>query len=401
MIETIGIREYESVEIPLTDEQLRGLIAADVTEAINIGAAGGGSYRLTAGSKIGAVVSPSLSVLIRPKIELENVFLMLGVSVPRYSARTFGFDTSGELLPAMAEVFAHAVDAATVRGVLRGYRGIEERLVAPRGRIDITQQLKRPATPIPVACRFDEHTADILLNRGLLAAISRLSRVPGLSPQLRERLFRLRPRFEEVAAVEVPPETLDRWKPGRLDRHYETAVRLASMILRNLTLQDQFGGQRSASFTIDMNDVFQAFVADRLALYLRGRLTVREEPPVLLAVNATRTMRPDIVVARAGVAVYVGDSKYKLSGGQARINDYYQLLAYTTVMGLDEGVLIYCQDTEDKPDHPLVVRNIAKKLITYRLPMAGSVESVEQALEDLAWWIHDRAILRALRSEAV
>ena len=160
MIDVVRVREYESVEVSLTDAQLRELIAANSTGALSIGALGTSKYRLTAESMIGTVVSSSLSVLIQPKIELENVFLMLGVTEPKFSTPTFNFDTADELLPAMVSVFAHAVDKATVRGVLRGYQAIDERLVAPRGRIDITQQLKLPATPIPIACRFDEHTAD-------------------------------------------------------------------------------------------------------------------------------------------------------------------------------------------------------------------------------------------------
>lgn len=391
MVELVATNEYGSVDVHLPPDQLDEFMAADTTNAISVGVAAGGGYRLTAGSKIGAIVSPSLSVLIRPKIALENVFMMLGVSIPEFMKSTFEFDDDTNLLDAMVAVFAHAADVATARGVLRGYREVEDRLVSPRGRIDITQQLRRPGAPVPVACRFDEHTADILLNRGLLAAVARLSRVPGLSPVLRERLVRLRPRFEEVSTIDVNPNSLDHWRPGRLDRHYETAVRLASMVLQNLSLRDQVGGRPSASFTIDMNKVFQDFVADRLARGLRGRLDVKQEPTVRLAEDGARSMLPDLVFERSGVRVYVGDSKYKLSSGEARTNDYYQLLAYTTVMELDEGVLVYCQDTDEEPEDRLLIRNSGKTLVTYRLPMSGTVQEVEGELEKLAEWIHTAA----------
>jgi hypothetical protein len=59
-------------------------------------------------------------------------------------------------------------------------------------------------------------------------------------------------------------------------------------------------------------------------------------------------------------------------------------------MQLPEGVLIYCQDTDEKPDHPLVVRNSGKKLVTYRLPMSGSCQEVENELEALARWIESQ-----------
>lgn len=387
----ITIREYESVEVDLGGEALEALIKTDVSRALAIAPVGGGTYRLTANSRVGTVVTPHHSVLIRPKVALENVFLMLGVSVPSFLRSQFGFDTDGGLLPAMAAVFADVVDRATVRGVLHGYREIEERLVAPRGRIDLVEQLRRPSTPVPAPCRYDDYTTDILLNRGLLDALSRLNRVPMLGPPQREQLARVRARFTDVSPVSVRHQQLDRWTPTRLDGHYESAVRLASIVLRDLTLRDQAGSSAAASFTIDMNEVFQNFVADRLRRRLRGRMDVVEEPSVKLATTGRRAMYPDLVFQRSSEPVYVGDAKYKLSSGQARMNDYYQLLAYTTVMELREGVLVYCQDSDESPEHSLAVRNSGKTLWTYRVPLSGTTEAVESELSRLGDWIHERA----------
>ena len=397
----VTLREYESVTVDLADAELRGLLAADGSKALAVSPVGGGQFRLTANSLVGTVVTPHLSVLIRPKVALENVFLMLGVSVPSFLRSQFLYATDGGLLPAMAAVFADVVDRATVQGVLHGYRSVDERLVAPRGRIDLVEQLRRPSTPIPAACRFDDYTTDILLNRGILSAISRLSRVPALSPQLRERLARVRARFGDVSPAVVRAEQLDRWRPTRLDGHYESAVRLASVVLRNLTLRDQAGAGSAASFTIDMNSVFQAFVLDRLQRVLVGRIRVVGEPSVPLSSTGSRIMSPDLVFERESSVVLVGDAKYKLSTGQARIGDYYQLLAYTTVMELDEGVLVYCQDSDDEPEHSLAVRNSGKTLWTYRLPMAGTVAQVEGQIHTLGEWVTDRTAARPLQGSTV
>lgn len=382
--------EYERRELDLTPRELDGLLAAVGTSGtLAISPTRAGTYQVTASSLVGAVVSSDITVLIRPKIRLRNLFYLLGMTSPRFETTSFAYGDERDLLQAMAGIFAHEVDRTTVRGVLHGYRAREERLVAPRGRIDLVEQLRRPALVTPTACRFDEFTPDILPNRALLAACLRLLRVPGLRSEQRAHLRGLMARFDEVSPVDVQPDRLDQWRPTRLDRHYEVAVRFASIILRNLSLRDVTGGRSAASFTINMNDVFQRFVADGLRRRLRGELEVVEEPPTRFAVKQGITMLPDLVFRRRGQTVFVGDAKYKLSSGPARLSDYYQLLAYAAVLEQPAGVLVYCQADDELPGavHEVVVRNDGRRLFTYRLQLGGSFEEIEGELAGLADWI--------------
>ena len=115
-------------------------------------------------------------------------------------------------------------------------------------------------------------------------------------------------------------------------------------------------------------------------------------------------MRPDLVMRDDRRASYVGDVKYKLSSGPGRMSDYYQLLAYTTAMSLQEGVLVYAQDPGDADDlietservHTVRIRNTDKAIHVYRLPLTGSNQDLEQGLEDLATWILLRSRLSGL-----
>lgn len=397
MIEPLVLQEYETRSVALTRSQAEALSAAtDRRLKVGLGPAPG-TYELSADSHVGAVVTPEVSVLIRPKVPLHNLFLLLGVAPPAFSDRSFRFDVDQDLLLVMAAVFAHSVDRATMRGVHRGYRPTEERLRSPRGRIDLVQQLRHPAVVSPIACRFDEYTADVFANRALVAALDRVERIPGLPPRLRGSLNRLRQRFDDVAHVAVTPEQIDRWQPTRLDGHYEHAMRLAAVLLRNLSLTHRAGGAASASFLVDMNQLFQQFVADRLRRLLRPNLELVEEPPVALAAPRPLIMRPDLVMRRGRDDVYVGDVKYKLSRGPGRMGDYYQLLAYMTSMSLDEGVLVYAQDPGDADDpigdervHTVQIRNTSKRAHVYRLPLSGTNANLEQGLADLAEWIMTR-----------
>lgn len=404
----LELDEHSELPVDLGDDELDQLTAA-ADGRIGIRRVAGGRHVLTSGSHVGVLVAGDVQVVVQPKVQLHNLFFMLGVGAPDFAGAIARYGRDDDLLAAMVRHFAESVETTTIRGVLRGYQHTEERLVSPRGRIDIAAQVRRPGLPSPVACRFDEFTDDIFENRALLAALDRLRRVPGVRTELRSRLEHLAKRFASVRLAALDPSTIDEWTPNRLNRHYEVALRLAAVILRNVTLRNSDGDVAAPAFMINMNDLFQDFVLDRLRSALRGRLDVVDEPTVHLGSPRRLAMRPDLVFRRPGsgrhsAAVYVGDTKYKLSWGPARMADYYQLLAYTTALGLDDGVLIYAQrptaaaadamldDLIDDPFdtelvHTVRIRNTTTSLHVYRLPLTGTNAEVEAGLTSLAGWL--------------
>ncbi len=407
----IELCEHSAVPVDLDDEQLDAVIDA-AAGRLGVRRVAGGGHVLTSGSHVGVLVAGDVEVAVQPKVPIHNLFLMLGVRQPEFAADGAAFGHDADLLTAMVRVFTRAVESATSRGVLRGYRHTEERLISPRGRIDVAAQIRRPGLPSPIPCRFDEFTVDIDENRALVAALDRLRRVPGVSSELRSRLVHLAPRFADVPVVAFDPAVLERWQSNRLNRHYEPALRLAAVILRSVTLRNVAGDISAPSFMINMNDLFQDFVADRLRTALRGHLDVVEEPTVHLGSPRRLAMRPDLVFRTSGAgrrsgSTYVGDVKYKLSSGPARMSDYYQLLAYTTALGLDEGVLIYAQRPDpssgespadaliedllgDEKVHSVRIHNTTTTLHVYRLALTGSNVEVEAGMSGLADWVHRR-----------
>ncbi len=177
----------------------------------------------------------------------------------------------------------------------------------------------------------------------------------------------------------------------RLNRHYQPALHLARLVLRRTGLIDRVGGASASSFLLNMNDLFQDFVEDRLRRHMRGHLDVVAEPTEWLGHHRAVRMYPDLVLERSGVPVYVCDAKYKLTAdGIGRNPDYYQLLAYLTAMNLDEGVLIYCLHDGEVPPRRVDVRHTDKRLFTYALDLSGRVDEVETALRELARWARGR-----------
>lgn len=277
--------------------------------------------------------------------------------------------------------------------------GTPQRLVALRGRIDLAAQFTRTGVAVPVACRYDNYTADIAENRYLRAAVRLALRVPLVPAQDRRRLMQQLVALDDVADVPVQPDDLDRITVTRLNTHYEPALRLARLLLENLTLVDQRGRTTASSFIVDMNRLFERFVTERLRRALRGRLEVRAQSLVHLSEGRQVPMNPDVEFRHRGTTVLVGDIKYKLTAdAHARNADYYQLLAYTTALDLPEGVLIYCLADGGSPESSVTVRHAGKVLHTRALDLTGSPAEVDTEVEALADWIAERA--RAMSTAA-
>lgn len=393
----LRLREYESVSVRLSGRQVRRLLEEDVSPYVSVlPASDPGFWEVKAHHYVGTLVVDDLRILIRPKIRLENLFLMLEVGLPERAWKPgfFDYDIHNDLLAAVVSFFARTVEFTLARGLFHAYQERSEDLMTIRGRIDFGRQLARASLPLPVACRWEEFTADVAENRYLKAAIRRSRRVAGVPIADRQRLMRELVAMEEVSDLPVRGDGLDRITFTRLNEHYRPALSLARLLLDNLTLVDQKGGTPAACFMVDMNDLFERFITERLARALSGRLAVEAQTWTHLDACRRVGMRPDLVFRRprSGAVVYAGDIKYKLTEDAFGNNaDYYQLLAYTTALDLPEGVLIYCRSDVGRPAREITVRHAGKKLHVRAVDLAGTPAQVAKEIEHLADWIVDRA----------
>lgn len=389
----IELDEHEAVDVPLSQEDLRGLLsegakAVDVTPTLEKG-----TFRIKAKSRVGMLSIGEIDLLIHPKIPLQNVFvLMEPARVPLdLRSEVVGYGAYDEITPAFAAFFARLLEHTLARGMRRDYVLTADDLVAVRGRIDLSRAVRSPVAT-PLACRFEEHTLDTPHHRLLKAAALRLVRLQGIGDRNRETLRHLLMWFGEVGDCPPPPQAVLRKGFTRLDAYYEPAVRLAALVLDRSSLRDSFGEVTASGFLIDMNKVFETFVETRLADALAGDLVVRGQAETHLDVESTVRMVPDLVFEKHGVPVYVGDAKYKLTDELPGVDaDLYQLLAYATALGLDEGVLVYAHAGEAVAPEQVQVRGAGTRLWARRLPLHGSPAFIRSEISRLAEWIADRA----------
>ncbi|OBB19710.1 restriction endonuclease [Mycolicibacterium setense] len=313
-------------------------------------------YDLTAGRKVGAVAIGDRHLIVRPKITDINrlLFLMGYAQNPNiWRDDPIGLGCADELLPGVAEAFARLATRALEQGLLQGYRTVSETLPVLRGRILAGEQMNRLyGLPVPIAVEYDEFTVDIAENQLLAMATLRLLTVPRVSEPARLLLRRLRRTLADVA---VPPRgsAIPRWHPSRLNARYDSALRLAEIVLAAESFEHHYGAVTVTGYMFDMWRIFEDFVTVALgeSMMTRGW---RTQTQARLHLDELRQidMRPDLLAHNASGLTAVVDAKYKAERPDGFPNaDLYQMLAYCTVLGVDGGHLVYAKGHEPVAAH--------------------------------------------------
>lgn len=359
----VELVEYATaVGLALPDGVGRALAAGDIVDAAPDPYAPG-RWSLRAGSKVGAVnvtvpgAREPFTVRVAPKVPIARLFFLLGYSLDAQGAWRDGEVDVAEhrgLVPALAHTLERQTDRALRQGLLQGYRTTEESSLVVRGRIREAEQIRqRFGAMLPVEVTYDDFTTDIAENRILRTAVERMLRLPGVPRDVRRRLLHQRARLADVTPV-VRGQRMPCWQPTRLNTRYHNALRLAQVLLDGASAEHAPGGLRIDGFLFDMNQLFEDFVTVALQEALRGpgRVARLQDSHHLDEASAIR-MRPDFVLyGPDGVPCAVADAKYKAEkrGGYPDA-DLYQMLAYCTALGLEEGHLVYAKGNASHAAH--------------------------------------------------
>jgi 5-methylcytosine-specific restriction enzyme subunit McrC len=344
-----------------------------------------GWFVLRAGSWVGSIVMPDMTVRIHPKVkDLRTVLMMFSASSGQVDWRPdqLGYGTA-DLVEGVAELVLRSIDAVTRRGLVHGYRATEERLPVIRGRVDVQQLASRPWDTWPVPCRYDDFTADIAENRVLLATVKQLGRLARQSDS-RRVAGDLVQRLGEVGDAAHPIHELDQVKLTPVNEHYSGGLGLCRLVLEGIGLTHGAGGHQAVTFLVDMNKLYERWIGAELTQRLWPELEVDEQAPVPLSKKPPVTMAPDLVFRRGGRTMAVADVKYKLTDdGLGRTPDYYQLLAYATALELPAGLLIYCR-ADQAPERVITVVGGGQRLHSQPVDLSGDWSDVSASLDTLA-----------------
>ena len=349
----------------------------------------GGCYRVTAGSTVGAVEIGDLSVLIQPKIGIPQLLSLACYAMGAFRSeqdKPFDFARDEALPDVLAIALASEAQRAFACGLLHGYREEEDALQTVRGRIRLDDQIsRRSGFILPVEVRYDEFTDDIVENRLVKAAASRLGRMRLRSTRARSELSWVAGMLAQVSLVEFDASDMPEARFDRLNEHYRGVVGLARLILRHSAFESGRGDVRASGFLMDMNRLFQDFLTAALREALGASSTrLRSDHEITLDEDDRARLKPDLSWWDGGTCTFVGDAKYKNLTDSRVVPgaDLYQLLAYATALDLPGGLLIYAEGEAEARSYR--VKHADKCLEVMALDLSGTLAEVLDRVSHVA-----------------
>jgi 5-methylcytosine-specific restriction enzyme subunit McrC len=240
---------------------------------------------------------------------------------------------------------------------------------------------------VPLEVSYDEFTEDIPENRILRAGLDRMSRVPGVRPDVLSRLRQLKGKLDDVTRLHAGAP-LPSWRASRMNLRYHPALRLSEVILRNASAEAGEGKQQTAAFVVDMAKVFEDFVGAALRRAMGafpGEMRLQYNALLNEAVRDSDrlTVNPDAVHLLGGRPVVVYDAQYRAGSdqGASLSADHFQMLAYCTALRVPTAWLIYAGAGEVKLRRIL---NTDIDIVEFPLDLSRPPSEILAAVADLA-----------------
>lgn len=346
----------------------------------------GGLWTLQPAGRVGAVQVGDLLVRVRPKekVGLSRLLFLLGYALnPEFRPDDVAGEEDDDLFAALGESLTRLCERALDRGAVNGYVHVDEALRTVRGRIRVGDQMtRRPGMLLPLEVAYDDFTVDIPENQILRAAVRLMMQVPRLSDDVRWRLAHLDSKLDGVSELRFGA-ALPVWAETRLNERYVPALRLAEIILRNMSAEAGLGRHSVASFVVNMATVFENFLTTALkeALHRYPGETVGQYQAFLDEAEPMRgrgdrvRMWVDIVHSIDGVPAMVFDAKYKAASrlGAYPNADHYQMLACCTALEVEMAWLVYAGPG---PARTRSIRNSDVSVVEYPIDLSQTPEDL-------------------------
>jgi 5-methylcytosine-specific restriction enzyme subunit McrC len=337
-------------------------------------------WRLTAQGWVGHIpVAPNLSFVLRAKTPVGNLFRMLEYAYQQ-ELRLLGGRVDccslEEFYERLANVLAQRVLDRGRKGFYRAYVAESERLPFIRGRLDLSHLFRAPWDAKPL-CHYHEHTADIEDNQILAWTLFGIARSGLCSERVLPTIRKAFRGLQTLVSLSpTGPGTCTGRSYHRLNEDYRPMHDLCRFFLEHSGPSHETGTRHMMPFLIDMERLYERFVAEWLRKNLPDELMLKAQERVGVDSAGTINYKIDLVLydRLTGRPMSVLDTKYK-TPDRPDDADINQVHTYAALKRCSEAILVY-------PAHPLrpldtEIRDIRVRSLTFDL--AGDLEQAGRA----------------------
>lgn len=360
------------------------------------------SYRdhFRATNYVGIVQIPGLVVEILPKIDNElatdfnsvnyglaqdNLLYMLSIcsKIPILERELATLANKPmSLLESLIYIFVTNLENEIRRGVDRGYLYREENLGVLRGKLLISNHIKKNSIlQGKVFVGFDEFCEDTMINQILKAGCQRLVSICKASANLR-MLHKMLPIFENVSTMKIQNYHFDRLVYNRNTERYSKLVDFCWYILNSQSPSPSSGKTETFTFLFSMHSLFEEFIAttikkhaaefgfERDKVYVQAKS--RKRSLLIDSHDEARRffLKPDLLVEDdSNLTKLIIDTKWKAlksdkedSKNGVSQSDIYQVYAYSKRYVCNNNLLLYPKITGASRKRYLIDDDLKKEI---------------------------------------
>ena len=346
-------------------------------------------WQLTSQGWVGYIpLTDACHLSLVPKVPVANLFRMLEYAYRldfRILEGLADSDSIAELYERLALVLAQRILDRIRKGLYRSYVPESDDLPYVRGRIDVMQHLRNPQR-VALPCSFEEHTADLEDNQILLWTLTRILESGLCTERSLPHIRQARRALLGFSALRSfsAPTCVDRLY-NRLNQDYEPLHALCRFFLEHTGPTHLPGDRGMLPILVDMERLFELFVAEWFRRHIPARYTVLSQENVQFRMGQVVSINIDITVEEleSGRTAYVLDTKYK-AAEQPAAGDIEQVVAYAEAKGCTKAALVYPVELE-RPISGMWGTNISVRSLAFRLD--GDLEQAgHEVLEELLSW---------------
>ena len=315
-------------------------------------------------------VKSELTIVLKPKVPIKNVFGMLEYA---YSLRSVDFypgivhsNSIQDFFNVLAKILAMQILNRVKKGLYKNYQVRNEKLSYICGKIEFHEHLRKPWDP-SLNCHYQDCTPDIEDNQILLWALYIIIRSGLCNAETSKIIHQAYRNLQKIVDLQSfkAIQCKNRFYT-RLNLDYHSMHNLCWFFLEHCGPQISTGKQVSIPFVVNMPNLYEMFVAEWLKMHLPEKYELITQERVNIGDNDMLYFIIDLVIydKNTGETLYVLDTKYKKNEGMAPA-DFSQVVTYALAKNCSEAILIYpWKSSEHYSDtiHNIRVRSLPFKI---------------------------------------
>ncbi|WP_153126789.1 McrC family protein [Peribacillus tepidiphilus] len=314
------------------------------------------------------------------KLSIKNV------DITRYGASEEGF-----FLDFFINMFLQELYTNLFKGVYKTYVTQQENLRYIKGRLLVTENIKRNLIHNKMFCEFDEFTEDNIVNQILKYTTRLMSRITNWRQNqlLAENIIHT---FIDVSDIYANVETFNLVREDRLLGTYSKLLKIAKMFLEGQSFNiDNDELSSNFIFSVDMNMVFQEYIFELLNEYrseiFNENLILRPQYSKEHLIYDSNDkgvfhLKPDIALIEGNQVQLLIDTKYKKLNIDKHRNgvsdkDLYQMFGYFHKYDQPVIHLLYPRYDKDISQHYKIEKYGEPSIFVNTLSLSNSLYTAE------------------------